>query len=295
MTSSNATASTPSKPPAAPTSSPCRRTNRLSEQAQEMINSDDLFFANLDERPALITDVQLLAARQTSLPGSFITENGLLRHGWEAARVGWLSNRPNPSAPKRSSPPAISPPMPAYSSKLADPNPIHHRAMGRDGLGMLLALGILAMTVGLIRSQATADLRTLTATGASSSIRRTLSAATAGGMALLGAILGMLGAYAALAAGYFSDPPHCSRSPSPTSSPSRSGSPPSPPSPAGSSPAESPPPSHAKRSNDQHNRTPSAASRQVQHHRRRLLVRSSGLLGIPNRNRRPSQLCASPR
>src|SRR5262249_51746046 len=66
--------------------------------------------------------------------------------------------------------------------------------------GILVALGVLAMTVGLIRSEAGRDLRTLTATGASSGIRRTLTGATAGALALLGALLGTAGAYAALLA-----------------------------------------------------------------------------------------------
>jgi putative ABC transport system permease protein len=54
--------------------------------------------------------------------------------------------------------------------------------------GAILALAILAMTVGLIRSESAGDLRTLTATGATPSIRRTLTAATAGTLALLGAL-----------------------------------------------------------------------------------------------------------
>ncbi len=66
--------------------------------------------------------------------------------------------------------------------------------------GILVALGVLAMTVGLIRSEAARDLRTLTATGAGSGTRRTLTGATAGALALLGALLGTAGAYAALVA-----------------------------------------------------------------------------------------------
>ena len=54
------------------------------------------------------------------------------------------------------------------------------------------------MTVGLIRSETANDLRTLAATGASSHTRRNLTAATAGALALLGAVLGTAGAYAAL-------------------------------------------------------------------------------------------------
>src|SRR6202022_3987495 len=71
--------------------------------------------------------------------------------------------------------------------------------------GILLALGVLGMTVGLIRSETANDLRTLAATGASSTTRRTLTGATAGALGLLGAILGTAGAYAALLAWHRSD------------------------------------------------------------------------------------------
>ena len=68
--------------------------------------------------------------------------------------------------------------------------------------GMVLALGVLAMTVGLVRSETANDLRILTAAGASSRVRRAITAATAGGLGLLGAVIGTAVAYLA-AAGYF--------------------------------------------------------------------------------------------
>jgi putative ABC transport system permease protein len=77
-------------------------------------------------------------------------------------------------------------------------------------VGAILALAILAMTVGLIRSESAADLRTLTATGATSGTRRTLTATTAGALALLGAILGVAGAYVVLLATYRDDPGYLS-------------------------------------------------------------------------------------
>ena len=70
---------------------------------------------------------------------------------------------------------------------------------------MLLALSVLAMTVGLIRSETSGDLRTLTATGASSFARRAITATTSGGLALLGVGLGIVGAYATLVAGRLKD------------------------------------------------------------------------------------------
>ncbi len=64
--------------------------------------------------------------------------------------------------------------------------------------GIALALGVLAMSIGLIRSETASDLRTLTATGASSRTRRALTAVTAGGLAFLGALLGTVAAYVGL-------------------------------------------------------------------------------------------------
>ena len=62
---------------------------------------------------------------------------------------------------------------------------------------ILLALGVLAMTVGLVRSETAGDLRVLTATGAGSRIRRTITGATAGALGLLGAVVGTSVAYLA--------------------------------------------------------------------------------------------------
>jgi putative ABC transport system permease protein len=84
---------------------------------------------------------------------------------------------------------------------------------GATAAGALLALAVLAMTVGLIRSEAAGDPRTLTATGATGSIRRTPTGATAGTLALLGAILGTTGAYLALIAWYRGDVDVLSRVP----------------------------------------------------------------------------------
>jgi putative ABC transport system permease protein len=71
--------------------------------------------------------------------------------------------------------------------------------------GIMLALGVLAMTVGLIRSETANDLRTLAASGASSHTRRNLTAATAGALALLGGVLGTAGASGALLVCYRND------------------------------------------------------------------------------------------
>jgi putative ABC transport system permease protein len=65
---------------------------------------------------------------------------------------------------------------------------------GATALGIVIALSVLAMSVGLIRSETARDLRTLSAVGASGATRRMITAATAAALGLLGAILGMAGA-----------------------------------------------------------------------------------------------------
>jgi putative ABC transport system permease protein len=61
--------------------------------------------------------------------------------------------------------------------------------------GIIIALGVLGMSVGLVRSESSNDLRTLAATGASSYTRRTITAVTAGALGFLGALLGVVGGY----------------------------------------------------------------------------------------------------
>ena len=147
----------------------------------------------------------------TSAPPNLITIAGLRRHGWKQIAAGWL----------------VESSRPLTNQQIADAREIAADAglaievqgEGRSlttakqiatAAGALLALAILALTVGLIRSESAGDLRTLTATGADSRIRRTLTATTAGALALLGALLGVAGAYVVLLAMYYDDLGHLS-------------------------------------------------------------------------------------
>jgi putative ABC transport system permease protein len=137
-------------------------------------------------------------------PASFITLDGLRRLGLRQVPSGWIveSSRPLTSeqvadARALAAENGLTIETRRESTSLATTKALAIAA------GALLALAILAMTVGLIRSESAGDLRTLTATGATSRIRRTLTAATAGALALLGALLGVAGAYLMLAATYF--------------------------------------------------------------------------------------------
>ena len=137
---------------------------------------------------------------------TFITLGGLRRHGWKQIPAGWLVESRKPLTSEQI---ADARALAAGSGLTIEVRRVaasQAKAMAlATGAGALLALGILAMTVGLIRGESAGDIRTLTATGATSRIRRTLTATTAGALALLGALLGVAGAYAALTATYHDD------------------------------------------------------------------------------------------
>jgi putative ABC transport system permease protein len=139
-------------------------------------------------------------------PDSFVTLDGLRRRGWKQTPSGWLveSSRPLTSeqiAEARDFAAEAGLTIETRRENASSATPIAIATAA----GALQALAILAMTVGLIRSETAGDLRTLTATGATSRTRRTLTAATAGALALLGALLGVAGAYLALVATYLDD------------------------------------------------------------------------------------------
>jgi putative ABC transport system permease protein len=178
-------------------------------------HAGELRFANLANRSEAAPDGGTEAAPSvkgidlpaySSAPTSLITPDGLRRGGWQPAPAGWLVEAPNPPTSAQLAQARQAAADAGMTVETRD-NQTELTAIrsGATAAGMLLALGILAMTVGLIRGEAAGDLRTLTATGATSITRRTLVAATGGALALLGVLLGATGAYLALLAGYHDD------------------------------------------------------------------------------------------
>jgi putative ABC transport system permease protein len=205
------------------------RTDFLADRSvptDELVTTSDQTRARGGEpKPAerAVTNVQRIDSRKLFgspevesglAPTSFITLDGLRRRGWRQIPSGWLveSNRPLTSE------------QIATARELAanagltlevqrEPSSQAKLSAIATAAGALLALAVLAMTVGLIRSESAGDLRTLTAAGATSRVRRTLTAATAGGLALLGALLGVAGAYVVVVATYLDDLGYLSRIP----------------------------------------------------------------------------------
>ncbi|MET7421115.1 FtsX-like permease family protein [Dactylosporangium sp. NPDC005555] len=142
-----------------------------------------------------------------SLPGALITPHALQTLGFTAIPGGWLLKVPRPMTQSRIDR--------AGAAALAAGLEVETRPTGADitrvaayatGVGIAVALGVLAMTVGLIRSETARDLRTLTAAGARRGTRRSLTAATAGSLASLGAVIGTGGSYLAMLAWHFRAP-----------------------------------------------------------------------------------------
>ena len=166
-------------------------------------------------QPVRIQMTKLLP-NYTSAPNTLITEKAVTALGLIVQPVGWLVQTHQPltagqitEAQHQAAAAGIT-----IETRTAHDNSLQQLRDYSTLAGILLALAVLAMTVGLIRSETAGDLRTLTATGASSSTRRTLTGATAAALALLGGILGVAGAYVALIAwhwhdvGYLSHPPY---------------------------------------------------------------------------------------
>ncbi len=131
----------------------------------------------------------------TSAPNTVITEYAVSKYHLQPALNGWLIQAPAPltatqiNAAKRL---ALAAKVPFET--MSDTPGLGEFADGGTALGFVIALGVLAASVGLIRSETARDLRTLTAAGASATTRRTITAATAAALGLLGAILGIAGA-----------------------------------------------------------------------------------------------------
>ena len=138
-----------------------------------------------------------------SEPTSLITQNGLRRERWTQIQSGWMVES---ARPLQAAQIAAARDLAARSGLVIESRNTQASlatiSTVATAAGTLIALGVLAMAIGLIRAEAAGDVRTLTAIGATSTIRRTLTATTAGALALLGALLGSGAAYLALAAGH---------------------------------------------------------------------------------------------
>ena len=143
----------------------------------------------------------------TSAPNTVITEHAIGELGLSTSINGWLIQTPHPPTAAQITQARLTAGAAGLTIETKNSAPSSAEILNwATVFGIVLALGILAMTIGLLRSETARDLRTLTATGASSFTRRELTAATAFALALGGAVLGTVAAYVA-AIGYAWDNP----------------------------------------------------------------------------------------
>jgi putative ABC transport system permease protein len=134
----------------------------------------------------------------TSAPNTVVTEHAVHQFGLQTTTFGWFIQTPRPPTAAQITNARLTAAAAGLTIETRSSAPTSATILNwATVFGILLALGILAMSVGLIRSETAGDLRTLTATGASGPTRRTLTATTAGALALLGAVLGTAAGYVA--------------------------------------------------------------------------------------------------
>jgi putative ABC transport system permease protein len=134
----------------------------------------------------------------TSAPNTVITERAVRELHLHPTPAGWFVQTPHTLAAAQITSARLAAAAAGLAITTKSDQPTSSEILNWATLfGLLLALGVLAISVGLIRSETAQDLRALTATGAGSWTRRNLAAATGGALALLGAVLGMVAAYIA--------------------------------------------------------------------------------------------------
>jgi putative ABC transport system permease protein len=132
----------------------------------------------------------------TSAPNTVITEHAMREFHIQASTNDWLVEGSQPFTATQISSAELAASTTQLSVEAKNDQPTSFAVIGWATIfGILVALGVLGMSVGLVRSETASDLRTLAATGASSYTRRTLTAVTAGALGFLGALLGVVGGY----------------------------------------------------------------------------------------------------
>ncbi len=132
----------------------------------------------------------------TSAPNTVITEHAMKKYHIQASTSDWLLQGTQPFNAVQLSGAQLTASSAQLSVESRNQVPSSSSITSTATLfAILLALAVLGMSVGLVRSETANDLRTLTAAGASSYTRRTLTAVTAGALGFLGALLGVGGGY----------------------------------------------------------------------------------------------------
>lgn len=135
----------------------------------------------------------------TSAPNTVITEHAMREFHISSSTTDWLVQGTQPFTASQISSAELTASTTQLSVESKNDEPSSFAVIAWATIfGIAIALAVLGMSVGLVRSETMSDLRTLAATGASSYTRRTLTAVTAAALGFLGALLGTVGGYIAM-------------------------------------------------------------------------------------------------
>ena len=129
----------------------------------------------------------------SSAPATLITARDVKALGLTASAVAWLIQTPRPLTAAqitRADHWAVAVGVTVETTTRTAQASLVSVSNWATAAAVVAALVVLAMTIGLIRTETAGDLRVLAATGAGSRTRRLITGATAAALALLGALLG---------------------------------------------------------------------------------------------------------
>ncbi|HET6744292.1 MAG TPA: FtsX-like permease family protein [Candidatus Limnocylindria bacterium] len=151
-------------------------------------------------RPEPVRPVHLEGG-YSSVPGTFITPAEVTRRGWGTARAGWLIEAEDPvTADEFDVVRGLAATAGITAERRAQQGNLARARDGATAIALLASLALVAMTVGLMRAETSADRRILVALGSSRRQQRDLAAATAGTLALAAIATGTGVAYLSLLA-----------------------------------------------------------------------------------------------
>lgn len=174
-----------------------------------LTNASNVVLLDTSTRPDanLTTPTQTVALpAYTSTPQGLIPQAAVQQHGWTEQRAAWLIDAPAPITSDQTAAARRAAADVGLAVEARDVND-ESSSLGRGATiaGSVVALAILAMTIGLIRGESTGDMRTLTAVGAPRRTRRAITATASAALAAGGVALASVGAYLAVAAVYRSN------------------------------------------------------------------------------------------
>ena len=158
--------------------------------------------------PVPLNAVRAVEPGYTHLPLALVAPEVARARGWEVVPSGsWLIEMPGPVTDdelSRARDAAATVGLTVESRNRQEG--LAALRWGATATGVMLALTVLAMLVGVLRGESAGEVRTLTAVGAPTRVRRLVTATTAGTLGLLGGVLGTAGAYLVLVIGYVNEP-----------------------------------------------------------------------------------------